>query len=704
MTIATEKIKPETTRWTLVRISGRRDTSTEWDALADDIFQMTWPLEEALPFELQENDDDLFTQVDNVTSASADRTWSFDESTRTLRLRTIGEVPNVDYLAMVNYYLFYCSSIAGDLSYYEDPDDLSSTVRNWNGRLMTDPQFVVAFQDIIAGVFSIKDSQFEFANIDSDFEQYLTAKDSFYKRDVAAWLFINGAMQKSYVGKSVSITLGDTVQLNVLDNFTRLDEAAEMGDGPGTTVKIPSTAAPEDIGKPIPLIVARESFHQRTDDSADYTGATDAGEWVDGVQARCTDYTPAQVYAIYNREWKLARTLNNLDTQSFGSLVRAVNPDAFSALFQFASYDALRIGDTMRWTNAGVPEYGRIVALGNFTHLGLAYNVRVLGVDTGFTPTANNSSVVVPLKCLSVWLEGAESVSATGYGLVYLYQGAQYTITETTLPTGNVSIRITLADNMESDIGIDMSEVVDPTRNRMKFALRTVGVTINHAPILKSILEQAGVVVNDASFTQAALDLVEDVKFMIPNLGETEFGPYRKYITDLLVGTLGYLSLNNDGEAVYKLLEAPVAGESRDSNLVLDQSDVQVTLDYQDIVTAITPINIHLPFTGTRQDVTRHQNSNAVVLHGIRNEIDLPHYMADQDPSRWADILALRSERRVLYTYETATEDLDSELGDDVTIESPRVVGGSGSQNVKITEIAKSADKVTVTASDLLGL
>ena len=691
MTIATEKKNPNSARHTLVRISGRRNIDPSIISLGGDLWQYTLPSTNAsVPFELWYNADGEFTKV--TGTPANDGEWSFDEDDRIVTFKLIGYTPG-DALLLLGYYLFYCSEASGDTQYFEDPDDDETTVRNWVNRLASDPEFNSKIQDVTNGVFELANSSFEILNVDSDFEQYLTSEDSFYKRDVVAWLFINGEKQRSFTGRIVSVTLGDTISLNVLDSFTRLDEEALMGDS-GSSVKIPTTGHPDDIGKPIPLIIADDTYSQRADETALFTQATDASEWVDGYQARCHSYSP-NLGTTANRNWTLCRLPAQVKNQTLGAFVRAVNIDSFSVLFQVASYSDVRPGDTFRWIEAGVTHYGIVAAVGVFTFYdGFPYQIRVLGQIT-VTPSS-----VVASPCLSVWLEGTSVTAPNQFGNLPLTYGYDYSLTQTALSSGHYRIRVTMVNNFEGHYA-GMS-YLDPGKHRMKFAARVDNPEIRHGQVLKEICQRAGMSTNDATFDQADLDLVEDVCFSIPEIGDTQYSTYKDVVKKLLSSTLGYVRLNNDDEAEYYITDAPVAGDIKDSDL-LSERDADVSIEYQDIVSAITPLNVHIPIVDTRT-LTQVSSARAQILHGITNKIDFDHYMATQTPSRITEILAIRAERRVTYSYETATDDIDTLLGNDVTLESRKIVGGTGTANLKVTEVQKSADKCVVTATDLLGL
>jgi hypothetical protein len=74
------------------------------------------------------------------------------------------------------------------------------------------------------------------------------------------------------------------------------------------------------------------------------------------------------------------------------------------------------------------------------------------------------------------------------------------------------------------------------------------------------------------------------------------------------------------------------------------------------------------------------------------------------DLHRVDDIKNYLASRQAVYSFKTATKLLDANIGDDITLESDIVLGGSGSVNLKIISLEKSANGVQVEATDLLGL
>jgi hypothetical protein len=309
---------------------------------------------------------------------------------------------------------------------------------------------------------------------------------------------------------------------------------------------------------------------------------------------------------------------------------------------------------------------------------------------------------MIPKKTLNLRITGSRGAEANG-SRVFPLQGFDYSISETTTSGGGKLLKIVFENNFEAFYNTiaNFEDYLDPTVHIVHFDMENDG-TYGHAAILKRILDKAGVSTLASSFTAAEAALVESTAFSIPNADEDDYSSYRKYAQDLLASTLGYVFINDDYETEYELLAAPVAGDEKTEDLALDEG-VSASLEYQDVVSSLIPDNPHIPFFDER-DVTQVTSRVAQVLHEVTNAQNFRHVMATVSNERIDEILAVRSNRQVRYSYKTATEDADTVLGQDVTIVSPRVLGGSGSQNVKVIGIGKSAEGVNITSSDLLGL
>lgn len=694
MTIATEKVKPQTDRETLVRLKPARHVGTSMASQGGGVYQMTWPLD-APVVEMKRNG----TAMTKVASVSSNDDWSFDESTRILRVKTAA-APSTTNVVVAFYYLFYSSGTGKD--YYQDPADPTSPLRNWEPRLIVDPSTKQDFANVLVGALEIQETVVSLSNTDGEFEQYLSTDDSFYQKEAKVWVFINGARQVTYSGKISRVSIsGESFELAVYDAFTSLVRPARL-DVSGEVEYITSAGTPKDLFKPVPLMLATTSWAllktfalSGFPDSPVPSAGSKYGYMLEGLEAACNTFTE-NLTTSNNRSWTLMRSLGSLKTQTYGSITRVVNPS--SGIFwylKFGSYSNLRVGDTMKWTHSGTPYYGLIVGVGTFTVSGNTYDV-MIAVSGAVTLTTG--STMNALKTLCVQVNHPEQS-----GIEPIFQGLHYTISETTQTSGTKLLKITFANNFEASVpALAFPAVLDPTEHRVIFHAENDG-DYSHGVVLKWMLEKAGLTCNAASFTQADSDLVEKTAFSIPNIDETDYADWLKYVQDLLESTLGYTFLNNDGEVEYKIAEAPVAGDEKGDELVLDEADVQVEIEYQDIITELSTNNPHLM---QFQPVTQTTRTNLVAkyLHEVNVAQTLRHVMASVDASRAQQILDVRCNRRVTYQHETASDDIDTVLGQDITLSSPRILGGGGSADVKVTGIEKSADKVVVKSSDLFGL
>jgi len=65
------------------------------------------------------------------------------------------------------------------------------------------------------------------------------------------------------------------------------------------------------------------------------------------------------------------------------------------------------------------------------------------------------------------------------------------------------------------------------------------------------------------------------------------------------------------------------------------------------------------------------------------------------------DIRKIRSARRVIYDLRTATNNIDSNIGDDFQLDSAQIIGDGTSIDLKIITLDKSNDEVRIQATDL---
>jgi hypothetical protein len=133
-------------------------------------------------------------------------------------------------------------------------------------------------------------------------------------------------------------------------------------------------------------------------------------------------------------------------------------------------------------------------------------------------------------------------------------------------------------------------------------------------------------------------------------------------------------------------------GEQVDDTSIL-QGSLKESIDYNDIKTTIIAKNPHVPVETGEETFERETSIKSKYLNEMDVTLELTHCL-DDISGRIDDLLALRSSRKRGYSFEVATQLVDSIIGDDVTL-SDRTA------NVKITNIQKNGSKVSIDAEDL---
>lgn len=692
MTIATEKIKNATQRFSLVRLKpGRYLPGAAWTSIGGNLWTVDFS-DIGPVINLFSRGNDLGPAVLPGVALTTDGDWSWIDGILTL-YASVAPVDN-DFLVAF-YYLFFTSE--KNRSWHEDPDDNTTDLRNWEPRLMGEPAVQADFSNVRNGIFTIAESSVSLANTDGKFEKFLTPNDSFYGKEATVWLYINGFGngQRVFAGTISRAQIdGEALRLSILAKFARLNTPAYAG-ATHAQATAPTTGTQDDQGKPLPLIVARDSWFKFG--AVDIAGAVAINTIIDGLRGFVKNYDTS-VGTSVNRTWQLCRNTGSLRTQTFGSITRVATDAGIITVyyFKFSSYTNLRPGDTISWTTGGA-RHALILGVGAaaFTYLGNTYDV--VALEVGFGGSLTTGSIMVPKKTLGVFI-----FNKTGVNDTVPMQDIHYTITETTVGSYK-RLEISFINNFEAAFSIDgvAGSTLNPAVHTVRFWSGNGGM-VSHGAALQALLEDAGLTCNAASFAQADSDLPENLGFSIPNIDETRYSNYIKYVQDILTSALSYLYVNDDGEIVYSLLFPPVAGDTKDENRTL-QNSVTAQIGYQDIVSALIPRNPHRAIVGTDAIYT-FSSEKAEFLHGIQNEQPFRHVMEGVFNLRGGIIANLQAEPQIIYSYQTSTDDIDSILGQDVTLESPRILGGGGTKDVKIIGVEKSAESTVIRATDLQGL
>ena len=742
MTFADEIEKIASTRFSLVRLEPARQINEIWTPIGGGLYEYAFT---EVVSRILENGNAL-TKSSGVLSSGQ---WNQDDVTK--KVTIYPSDPNAT--SVMFYYLFYTS----DYDRLYPIDVTSGDTVCWNGRILSDPSVTQSINNL-ANSFTLttSTSNVTFENSDSKFQDYLTDNDSFANKNAASWVVVNSEIKKIFTGKIMGASLGEndfSVKLNDALSIA-INETPYLGDtldqSIANDITYPDIYGP-DKNRVIPVIFGRSTQNQIVSGSSPHSIISDE-----------TKYTAINTDTTTNgKNWALCRipisvSLNSSTPTgaSFPQDVTAYNfnilqpSSTFLGAFTFGSSgiiftgdktDEIEIGDTFTYTtgdgtfNAVVT--GAVYSSGPNTTTMRFVSDQTVETDAGFARITVTSISFTGIPCVMIKTRAKQTTSGTTgdnnddpipYFLAI--PGKHYTTSVTNLTnTKLVSItflsgwedtvfhadRILNASSATFDNTIDQfflpydNAEADHNQNKIIYKIRTDEAMSNHSDVLKYILESSEIETDAVSFAEAKSGFDADVQFSIPYIGQRTPEPLNTYIGSLLESTIGAIYSDIDGVVKYKLFDLPSVGDVIDENTYLKGS-MSISLTYRDIVTRIIWSNDHEPepgFYSIYNCSASEENDDARQLHETVKTSFIKHVLKDITiDDRYKKLLSLRSERFVNYKYTTAASSLLNDILDNINISDPRVLGGSGSVDTKITAITKDDDTVTITVSDLLGL
>lgn len=703
MTIATEKLNPASERFMLIRLEPIRDISPLLVSLGGGVYSCSFPYEVT---NIYKNGDDTLLSWVTTTPTSNDEVF-WDETAKTITIK-LSSAPSSLTLPMitVSYYIYLTGGVNREA--YATPTDSNTAFVPWIGRVTQYPSTSQSISNIFSGVFSIDGTSLTVANSDGYFNQYLTANDSFYKRRIDAWLCVNSIsnIESAYRGSVVYLN-GDSdfVTFSIVDSFNNLTNPAYMGDTVQEALYLGETSSFPQVysghrGLPCRFIasdISKWDYDKSQELTQSFFGAPNElikfTDYSQSITAVNTDYDDTALAGSDRLNWSVCRTPGSILVQSFPSVSHVLNSLGFVVGFSSAPSNVF-VGNRVSWTTGGTPYRGIVVWVGSRTKLGNTYHVEI--VPDSLAYVLNTSSVFNNLHCLDVTID----VGYLNAGVplpIRATEGYDYTVNQTTTSGGNKHVSITMNAGLNGRYPTYGTFILSPETCTMY--CRVFGPTnYGHGQLLKLMCNTVGIETNDSTFTAADAAVTEKVAMSIPMQDETEYGQYLDYAEKILSSTLGYLAIGSDFKAEYHLTAAPsgslTVGKSR-----YIRDSLSWTLDYQDIISEITATNNHWPVSDSSYS---NLNYAAKYLHGVDNPFHFNHVLKSLN-STGANVLKLRSKRRASYTFSTSTVNIDSAIGNDVTLESDKILGGASSDDVKIVSLEKNTEQTTITAIDLEG-
>lgn len=709
MTFATEKDKVNSARFMLVRITGRikyvgasYDTNTYRQVVFKKPVKVT-------RFRLSSGGDGgVFTELAEVATLGAMTTgkWFYDSSDGYLYFNT---PTGYSYYALVDFEEFLTGGIE---RYYPRIPTGAGDNETWKPLVSSYPTFTQSIGDVSAGVFSISGSSFDVINEDNWADKYLVGTATFYERDCDVWIGINDQLKKVFTGTISQVSVDKKIiSFSVLDKFNLMNKTATFGL-PAERLTINANCAPgfstavysDDERTPIYRHFQQWLPHYYYLDD----GARDSVPNVDRFyKGKCVTYS-STISSTTNRKWicgsvkqKGASVAGAVASQTFGSTVTAVyNAGGGIFYIRFSSASNLMPGSTVKYAGSN---YGTIIAVGVTGPVAPFDPYDMLISRLGVDPVVGDTFTSLP-SFIAQFNSGKTETQTLIYDL-------HYSIT-TDSTTGN--IHLTLANNFENTVGAErlfVNSYVDPSIDVLTYDFLGSTTYLKPGEAIKSLVEASGLTANSSSFTTFDNAFTGYVRFSIPFWASTDIGTYADYAAKILESCAAYIRLNDSDEVEIKSFAAPAPTETLTST---HYSELSAEVEFQDIYTTIESTNDH--YTGNRtksasdfyipdtiETIQRTDtNEEALAIFGSRRVKYLQHVLTTLTSSI-TNLLALNTYRRLKLRFNTATENIDTSLGDDYYIQSDNINNGTALA-VKVVSKTVSVDSTTVEAIDLHGV
>lgn len=699
MTFATEKEKVSSSRFMLIRMTGRiKYVGASYDASTYRVLVHKKPVKVTRYRLSTGGDGGTFVELAEVSTLGAMTTgkWFYDTATGYLYFNTPA---GYSYYALVDFEIFVTGGVE---RYYPRIPTGAGDNETWKPLVSSYPSFTHSIENMSAGVFSISDSSFEVINEDNWADKYTVGNGSFYERDCDVWIGINDQLKKVFTGTIASMSQrGKSLNFNVLDKFNLMNKTATFAAVPeyltanaSCSPSFSTAVGAADQGKPIPRHFQGNLVYKY---QAYVTDILSTDGFYNGI---CVSYDKTASGTV-NREWVCGSVRWRHDSltgdvakQTFAStVVRIYNTGAGECYVFFGGVSNVVAGQRVKWTGGN---YGTVIKVGATEPVPPYYPADLLISLDGGAPAVGNTFTQL-YSFIGQFGEGANTALLT--------ETVDYNISVDST-TGHV--RVTFVDNFETAYaGTFNATYIDPDVDKFTYTFVCAETELTHAKVLKDLVEASGMTANASSFTTADSDLSAKVRFSIPYFGETDIGSYADYASKILESTGGYLRLNESDEVEYKLFAAPAPSETLTS---ADYADLSVGIEYQDIYTTVEAVNDHwqnnrltdiqFDYGTARQLISTNEEAFSII--GARRVKYLQHVLTSMSNSI-ARVLDLVSNRVLRFTFKTATENIDTAIGDDYYIQSDNINDGTAVA-VKVVSKSVSVDGTEVTAIDLYGV
>ena len=714
MAIAGDILAVSSSRSTLVRLNPARHIS---DALVLDTGLYELDVSTLSIHSIERNGVEL-TEV-SITPNTND---TFRVENGLLQIKLAAAPDSDTNVIVLTHYLFYTSYKT--LFTYENPHNGTGDIVKWKPNLLNFPSVNQTISNVTQGKITLSSSNVTIENTDNDFNQYCGIEDSFFNRPIDVWLTTKKPTsernyKRLFTGTISKLNVGTTVSISMRDQLEKLNQPALMGSDYNKAYYLKQADSypnirEEDNGKPIPYIFTKSPVGFKSSNEITYfSGGLGLYEDVysinesETLQAVCTDFgtSGAAVLTNANRDWGIARS-SGFKTLNFGTISSATmtknnnildytgNPAANKGdllPIVTTSDHNLEVGDTFKITGATWgTAYCSVIRV---------TSTNIICMATSTTGGLIQATVTFPNKDYYT----GYTYHTNNYPAISIINGSNTIIPmadrDFTASVTSGFMDITFTNNFEQYHTTITS--LNPNNHKVHFRA-TSSTETTHAEAVQDMLEASGLTVDTASITQADVDLTANAVFSIPYLDQDDFSPYIDYIGDMAKSTLGYVRLKNDSvNFEYVLYSTPSSTVERNKNNTLLKN---ISIEYRDIVNQIVFTNknnaVRYTDATTPDSSTTEVSNKSKYLHKVDGSLQFKHLLDDMTV-RGADILAVIGSRRAVYTFDSASLDLEKVLADSLELINDSLLGTDTNRDVVITSIDKSENKVTIKAEDL---
>lgn len=713
MTFADNIAKASSERYALVRLSPARIINDDVVEGATDYFTMAFT---GNPFSVTLDLDTVFTEDTGLT---VNNTWYYNSDTQVLYIRTSEAIEVPTSSLCVLHYITITDQ--RDIELSVDPI-VGGDKAIWEDRLKQAPKISSSIANMVDGTMTTSASSINLENSDDGITEWFTSKDTYNSRDVDVWFSVDGVLAKVFSGtiRTLDFTT-TTISLGVVDKSTLFDDSAYMGSAKEDSEYNTATHTIDEKyeGVPIPFVVRQSPSGEKQPDVETFELRDSTSEILDlsildtsqMLEGHCIDHTTV-VNTSNNRDWMLCRsTQHNADTLDWGggsTTIVQKGSTNYDLKYQgnrwnllnvtVSTAHGLEIGDTGEPTDsalAGSFTYHAVVVkiISDTNYWLAAYHPTMTSYTTDHTET----TMVLPTnnRAVSIMLEYED-----GEKMVPV-ENQDYTVNYTNLDNGTRQVDITFDSNFErlnSAHSLDL-EALSSRNCRLFYKFRNSTETL-HGTLVEQTLKGLDLTVNATSISDANSALTDgftngDCIMVVPSKGSTEHTTIRKVLAEILQTSIGYVRMDEDSEVYYELFNTPTGTSTRTDDDILSSTLIP-RISYYDMFAKINVDNPYVKAESTLHPTTFNQTV-ATNLHKATREKKLTTVFDRIPGDMTARYNTFFGQPRVTYKYRTASLDLNTQLGDYITLEASNLLGGVSSVDILVTKFTKSTQGVDIT-------